>query len=783
MGRYTLVVMLYGEQMLLGYNLRLWGDFIRNKPRGVFGIASGKLGAERSRKREQNKVFSSKVLLRAFMQTHSRTRKRTLDTAEETDSVLDIQEKIDFEDSDKESEQKEPVIMGDRIVQADPALMDFSRPKIDDIQSSIFHPAIQANTFEINTFKYNGVTDEAIKLRLFPLSLRDKAKDWLHSEPAGSITTWQDLAQKFLVKFYLMAKTAALRSALTQFAQQPTESMCEAWERYKEMLRKCPHHGMHDWMVITGFYNGLGAQSRPMLDAAAGGALWAKSYTVAYNLIETMAANEHQNPTQRMMPGKVKAMVPKPVEVQTQAHQQGPSKAAAPSSKPLDVSKPTTLVSQKTEVSKKKRKEPTLAVVNESETVQTESESPLVKRPKKRELPTLTTEQTSLISQISSSYKALESDSQVHQHSSDMVHATVLTTQNQHLDGERLLAGVDLDDTITNIGVSSVFTEDPMVTLAPSCAQSSLQMNRFEGSTLEGELSKSSPIQMEVPLEGTTPLKTLAEIALTVEARSTIANDPIMGEASSSHLCDSTLQGAQRFEAGVHDSNPVKSSPIPMEVPTTCGEQQTVKTTDLSMSQTVTSFTGGNLDISQQPSISQSSQPHVMAQWLQDMEAQPSTVDDMLVDQISGLANLSQQLLTSDMGNQEYQAILLCFNEEVEQQKEKIVDEAEEDGNVDAWLSDDHVAGMDEVLARFRREYITIMGSNAKSLTPPEVYDAIMDVHKAQLKAFHLFGKALEVKLTGHEDKIGKLIKEQMDDIVPSQKDIKDKFQFFSEQI
>ena len=42
-----------------------------------------------------------------------------------------------------------------------------------------------------------------------------------------------------------------------------------------------------------------------MLDAAAGGALWAKSYTEAYNLIETMAANEHQNPTQRMMPGKV----------------------------------------------------------------------------------------------------------------------------------------------------------------------------------------------------------------------------------------------------------------------------------------------------------------------------------------------------------------------------------------------------------------------------------------------------------------------------------------------
>ena len=70
-----------------------------------------------------------------------------------------------------------------------------------------------------------------------------------------------------------MAKIADIRNALTQFAQQTGESLCEAWKRYKEMLRKCPHHGMPDLMVINCFYNGLGAQSRPMLDAASGGAL------------------------------------------------------------------------------------------------------------------------------------------------------------------------------------------------------------------------------------------------------------------------------------------------------------------------------------------------------------------------------------------------------------------------------------------------------------------------------------------------------------------------------
>ncbi|XP_063947602.1 uncharacterized protein LOC135152060 [Daucus carota subsp. sativus] len=75
-----------------------------------------------------------------------------------------------------------------------------------------------------------------------------------------------------------MAKTSAIRNAITQFSQLSGETLCEAWEHYKEMLRKCPYHGMPDWMVINYFCNGLGPQSRPMLDAASGGAPWAKSY-------------------------------------------------------------------------------------------------------------------------------------------------------------------------------------------------------------------------------------------------------------------------------------------------------------------------------------------------------------------------------------------------------------------------------------------------------------------------------------------------------------------------
>ena len=44
-----------------------------------------------------------------------------------------------------------------------------------------------------DTVKYNGVTEEALRLHLFPLSLSDQAKHWLTSKPPDSITSWNDL--------------------------------------------------------------------------------------------------------------------------------------------------------------------------------------------------------------------------------------------------------------------------------------------------------------------------------------------------------------------------------------------------------------------------------------------------------------------------------------------------------------------------------------------------------------------------------------------------------------
>ena len=59
-----------------------------------------------------------------------------------------------------------------------------------------------------DTFKLPGVTEEALRLKLFPYSLRDRARAWLNSLPPDSVATWDDLAERFLKKYFPSTKNA-----------------------------------------------------------------------------------------------------------------------------------------------------------------------------------------------------------------------------------------------------------------------------------------------------------------------------------------------------------------------------------------------------------------------------------------------------------------------------------------------------------------------------------------------------------------------------------------------
>nr|GFB16685.1 reverse transcriptase domain-containing protein [Tanacetum cinerariifolium] len=90
-------------------------------------------------------------------------------------------------------------------------------------------------------------------------------------EPPRSILTWEDLVSKFINQFFPPSKTTYLRNEITNFLQKPNETFNEAWERFKDLLWQCPHHGISELHQLDTFYNALNPNDQDALDSAAGG--------------------------------------------------------------------------------------------------------------------------------------------------------------------------------------------------------------------------------------------------------------------------------------------------------------------------------------------------------------------------------------------------------------------------------------------------------------------------------------------------------------------------------
>lgn len=82
------------------------------------------------------------------------------------------------------------------------------------------------------------------------------------------------------------SKTAYLRNEITKFSQRPGESFSEAWDRFKELLRKCPHHGFSELMQLDTFYNGVSQADQDSLNASAGGNFLSRTVKEALAIIE-----------------------------------------------------------------------------------------------------------------------------------------------------------------------------------------------------------------------------------------------------------------------------------------------------------------------------------------------------------------------------------------------------------------------------------------------------------------------------------------------------------------
>lgn len=55
------------------------------------------------------------------------------------------------------------------------------------------------------------------------------------------------------------------------------KTLSEAWERFKELLNACSHHGFTKWQLASTFYNKLNDALLASIDVATSGTIMEKS--------------------------------------------------------------------------------------------------------------------------------------------------------------------------------------------------------------------------------------------------------------------------------------------------------------------------------------------------------------------------------------------------------------------------------------------------------------------------------------------------------------------------
>ncbi|GJS12169.1 hypothetical protein Tco_0368965 [Tanacetum coccineum] len=158
----------------------------------------------------------------------------------------------------------------------------FSGNKNDDA-----HEHVERVLDIVSLFNIPGVSHDAVMLRVFPITLTGAAKRWVDRLPPGTVDSWDLLKKAFIQRYCPPSRTAKQLEEIRNFKQEGDETLYQAWERYNDLLYKCPTHDINNHQKVNIFYNGLGAMNRQLLDSQ--GPIPGMTHVQALTAIQTMA--------------------------------------------------------------------------------------------------------------------------------------------------------------------------------------------------------------------------------------------------------------------------------------------------------------------------------------------------------------------------------------------------------------------------------------------------------------------------------------------------------------
>ncbi|CAN6720992.1 unnamed protein product [Malus baccata var. baccata] len=101
-----------------------------------------------------------------------------------------------------------------------------------------------------------NVDGNILKMKAFPFSLMDKAKDWLYELAPGTVTSWESMKRAYLEKFFPTSRIILLRKKISGIQQEEGESFPTYYERFKSLVASCPQHQMKEELLLQYFYEG-----------------------------------------------------------------------------------------------------------------------------------------------------------------------------------------------------------------------------------------------------------------------------------------------------------------------------------------------------------------------------------------------------------------------------------------------------------------------------------------------------------------------------------------------
>lgn len=142
--------------------------------------------------------------------------------------------------------------------------------------------------------KFNQMTEETLKLCMFPFSLKEKAKSWLYALRPQSIRTWEELTKEFFKKFFPNHKTATIRQSINSYVQLDGETLSKYLERFIDLLLQCPHHGFEQWRLSTILYEGLDFATRTLVESMCNGEYTDKSADESWAFMHEVSEKTQQ---------------------------------------------------------------------------------------------------------------------------------------------------------------------------------------------------------------------------------------------------------------------------------------------------------------------------------------------------------------------------------------------------------------------------------------------------------------------------------------------------------